>query len=225
MLGECCSCVFVFTSQETHETVITHLRLSWHGPLTKFYRDHSTVTLQNGTVNVDKERGTVTPVLTSYLDDPIRQENSPPVTVTLHKTDHSGNLYSSNLPLRDRTNDRLQPTGETALPTSQLETATKQLPSAVKNISPLTSVHDAPFGASWKTISYCSQDRNKSGSKSSLSGQGCYLSKFSPTGNIVGLAINHREALDTQVLFMSPLVETGLSSAVYQPKFGRKLGR
>lgn len=228
MLGECCSCVFVFTSQETHETVITHLRLNWHGPLAKFYRDHSTVALQNGTVNMDKERGTVTPVLTSYLDDPFRKENSPHVTATLHKTDNetpSGNLYSSNLPLRDRTNDRLQPTGQTALPTAQLETATKQLPSAVKNISPLTSVHDAPFSASWKTTSYCSQDRNKSGSMSSLSGQGCYLSKFSPTGNIVALAVNHREALDTQVLFMSPLVETGLSSAVYQPKFGRKLGR
>ena len=225
MLGECCSCVFVFTSQETHETVITHLRLNWHGPLAKFYRDHSTVTLQNGMVNMDKERGTVTPVLTSYLDDPIWKENSPHVTVTLHKTDHSGNLYSSNLALRDRTNDPLQPTGQTALSTPRLETATKQLPSAVKNISPLTSVHDAPFSNSWKTISYCSQDHNKSGSKSSLSGQGCYLSRFSPTGNIVALAINHREALDTQVLFMSPLVETGLSSAVYQPKFDRKLGR
>ena len=228
MFGECCSCVFVFTSQETHETVITHLQLNWHGPLAKFYRDHSTITLQNGTVNMGKERGTITPVLMSYLDDPIQQEDSPRVALMLHKTDNEtspGNLHSSNLPLRDRTNDPLQPTTQTALPTSQLEFGTKQLPATVKNASPLTSVHDAPFGASWKTISYCSHDHNKSGSKSSLSGQGCYLSKFSPAGNVVALAINHREALDTQVLFMSPLVETGLSSAVYQPKFGRKLGR
>ena len=179
-------------------------------------------------VNMGKEWGTITPVLMSYLDDPIQQEDSPRVALTLHKTDNetsSGNLHSSNLPLRDRTNDPLQPTTQTALPTSQLEFGTKQLPATVKNASPLTSVHDAPFSASWKTISYCSQDHNKSGSKSSLSGQGCYLSKFSPAGNVVALAINHREALDTQVLFMSPLVETGLSSAVYQPKFGRKLGR
>ena len=210
------------------ETVITHLRLNWNGPLVKFYRDHSNVTLQNGAMNMGNERGTITPMLTSYLDNPIQRENLPHVTSTLHKTENktpSGNLHSSNLPLRDRTNDPLQPTGQTALPTSPLEFGTKQHLLTVKNTSPFTSFHDAPFDAIWKTMSYCSQDCNKSGSKSSLSGRGCYLSKFSPTGNIVGLAINHEEALDTQVLFVSPLVETGLSSAIYQPKFRRKLGR
>jgi len=210
------------------ETVITHLRLNWNGPLVKFYRDHSNVTLQNGAMNMGNERGTITPMLTSYLDNPIQRENLPHATSTLHKTENktpSGNLHSSNLPLRDRTNDPLQPTGQTALPTSPLEFGTKQHLLTVKNTSPFTSFHDAPFDAIWKTMSYCSQDCNKSGSKSSLSGRGCYLSKFSPTGNIVGLAINHEEALDTQVLFVSPLVETGLSSAIYQPKFRRKLGR
>ena len=210
------------------ETVITHLRLNWNGPLVKFYRDHSNVTLQNGAMNMGNERGTITPVLTSYLDNPIQRENLPHATSTLHKTENktpSGNLHSSNLPLRDRTNDPLQPTGQTALPTSPLEFGTKQHLLTVKNTSPFTSFHDAPFDAIWKTMSYCSQDCNKSGSKSSLSGRGCYLSKFSPTGNIVGLAINHEEAIDTQVLFVSPLVETGLSSAIYQPKFRRKLGR
>lgn len=210
------------------ETVITHLRLNWNGPLVKFYRDHSNVTLQNGAMNMGNERGTITPVLTSYLDNPIQRENLPHATSTLHKTENktpSGNLHSSNLPLRDRTNDPLQPTGQTALPTSPLEFGTKQHLLTVKNTSPFTSFHDAPFDAIWKTMSYCSQDCNKSGSKSSLSGRGCYLSKFSPTGNIVGLAINHEEALDTQVLFVSPLVETGLSNAIYQPKFRRKLGR
>ena len=211
-----------------HETVITHLRLNWNGPLIKFYRDHSNVILQNGAMNVDNEQGTITPVLTSYLDDPIQRENSPHAALTLHKTENktpSGNLHSSNVPLRDRTNDPLQLTGQTALPTSPLEFGTKQHPPTIKNTSPFTSFHDAPFSAIWKTISYCSQDHNKSGSKSSLSGRGCYLSKFSPTGNIVALAINHEEALNTQVLFVSPLVETGLSSPVYQPKFRRKLGR
>ena len=210
------------------ETVITHLRLNWNGPLVKFYRDHSNVTLQNGAMNMGNERGTITPMLTSYLDNTIQRENLPHATSTLHKTENktpSGNLHSSNLPLRDRTNDPLQPTGQTALPTSPLEFGTKQHLLTVKNTSPFTSFHDAPFDAIWKTMSYCSQDCNKSGSKSSLSGRGCYLSKFSPTGNIVGLAINHEEALDTQVLFVSPLVETGLSSAIYQPKFRRKLGR
>ena len=210
------------------ETVITHLRLNWNGPLVKFYRDHSNVTLQNGAMNMGNERGTITPMLTSYLDNPLQRENLPHATSTSHKTENktpSGNLHSSNLPLRDRTNDPLQPTGQTALPTSPLEFGTKQHLLTVKNTSPFTSFHDAPFDAIWKTMSYCSQDCNKSGSKSSLSGRGCYLSKFSPTGNIVGLAINHEEALDTQVLFVSPLVETGLSSAIYQPKFRRKLGR
>ena len=211
-----------------HETVITHLWLNWNGPLVKFYRDHSNVTLQNGAMNMGNERGTITPVLTSYLDNPIQRENLPHATSTLHKTENktpSGNLHSINLPLRDRTNDPLQPTGQTALPTSPLEFGTKQHLLTVKNTSPFTSFHDAPFDAIWKTMSYCSQNFNKSGSKSSLSGRGCYLSKFSPTGNIVSLAINHEEALDTQVLFVSPLVETGLSNAVYQPKFRRKLGR
>ena len=198
---------------------MTHLRLNWHSPLEKFYRDHSTVMSQNGTLSSGGKTGAAIPVR-----GPQQQENSPRATSALDK---AGDVtHSSGIPLRDRTNSPWQEPLRTATlikPSDgdKLEHGVKQFPVVA---SPFTSSCNVPFSTDWKTISFCPPE-NESTSKISLSGRGCYISKFSPTGSVVALAINRREATDTRLLFFSPLVETGLSSPAYQPKVGRKLGR
>lgn len=223
MLGECCSCVFVFTSRETGETVVTHLRLNWHSPLVKFYRDHSTVVSQKEALSssTSGKTGTAVPVQLPELRVLLQQENFPHATSTLDKT--GGVIPSGSLPLRDRTNSPQQEHLQTAASIKSHE-VDKLEHGVKKSPNPVASSCNVPFSEVWKTVSYC-PPTGKNTSKSSPSGRGCYISKFSPTGNIVALAINHREAMDTRLLFFDPLVETGLSNPAHQPKVGRKLGR
>ena len=168
-----------------------------------------------------EKTGTAVPVQLPDLRVLLQQENSPHATSTFDKT--GGVIPCGSLPLRDRTNGPQQECLQTAASVKshevdKLEHGVKKFP------SPVASSCNVPFSAVWKTVSYCPL-MGESTSKSSPSGRGCYISKFSPTGNIVALAINHREAMDTRLLFFDPLVETGLSNSAYQPKVGKKLGR
>ena len=126
---------------------------------------------------------------------------------------------STKRPLKDTTN--VQTTDPYGFVSSQHSTTktTEQLGTTTGTGNGCS----APFQVLWKTIS-CSPENGTSSDPPPF-GKSCYVSKFSPTGNIMALAINRRSAADTQVLFYSPLTDNGLSSPVYQTQDDRKSGR
>ena len=253
VLGECCSCVFAFSSREAiSQTLITHLLIRWNGAAEQFYAARS------NTVTADPSCGESTAgrIIPLSVDDmpaktPILlQENA--IASTKDPTLSGKSLQPSQRgsgshdePLRDRTNvleDRETAACEQA-PDSltrshhgheyRQELQPRQAPTDVSNSggseepceAPNRGVIDTPsFQALWRTGTCCVEGKDAD-QCSSLTGKGTYVSKFSPTGNVVALAMNRELAADTRVLFLSPLTECGLASPVYQFRDKEKAGR
>ena len=95
----------------------------------------------------------------------------------------------------------------------------------------LTPEHQ-PFQTSWSTVFYTPDNNddhqtpiNSHSTHPPLAKRGCYVVKLSPTGCIAALVVNRKEALNTAVVFFSPLVNASMSTPLYLSKAKEKTGR
>lgn len=210
MFGESCSCLFVFTSCDSHRTTITHLLISWSSPTAQFYSTHS-----------------------SHIINTARTVPFPFTALDSETSTGSGNLSKDS----NKNGDLVRPEkGKTPLNDATNSQARSQIQKEDRK-RPIPSQFDAsvkpkdqPFQTSWSTVFYSSTDPVEVGTSSNslssrLTRRGCYVCRLSPTCGITALAINKREASDCSVVFFSPLTDTGLSSPLYPPKKRDKSGR
>ena len=259
MLGECCSCVFAFTSREApRQTLITHLLIRWNSAIEQFYAAHSNIATEDPS-HGEPTAGRVIPLSVDgapVISPPILlQENATGSSIMKDAVRGGKNLQPSQRgpgshdePLRDRTNvleDREAIVCEQSpaspgpvIPSPhgheyQEEPQTAQVPTSAPNSGDSEEPRKAtnrdvtdtlPFQTFWRSGT-CRAEGKDVSQRSSLTGRGSYVSKFSPTGNIMALAMNKELAADTQVLFLSPLTECGLACPVYQFRDKEKAGR
>ena len=253
VLGECCSCVFVFTSREAaQQTLITHLLIQWNNPVEQFYAAHSKIFPEDSCYG-ESTTGRIIPLSldgSSAKSSILLQENTiSGIKDTPISGKHASSLRqhqrgpdSRDEPLRDRVNvleteqvpdspgpeiesshshkfEEEPQTGQAPASTTDSGSGHSKEPRKVSS----RDITDTPFQVIWRTITCCAEGKDIQ--HSSLTGRGSYVSKFSPTGNIMALAVNRNLAADTRVLFFSPLTECGLSSPVYQFRDKEKSGR
>ena len=239
ILGECCTCVFVFTDHSTGETVITSLFINWPSPSLKFYsrftnkRDsepqysgllgYPFVTSPQGKQDKDKDSENRRHV--RFKEDVVRGQSSED-----NKREHNGRVMS--VPLQDRTNTSV--THSTKQPSSIL----------TKSDTPHTyfdqlSSQDplSPFETSWSTVrrhvtsthhtplTSSISAHSTSTHHTTLTGRGSYVCRLSPSCSVGALAINCPEAGDTEVVFFSPLVRAELGVQVYPREIQGLSGR
>ena len=213
VFGECCSCLFIFTSRDNHNTTITHLLVSWSSPTSQFYSAHipSSINHQSFPFQVtDSETSTTE----SKVDDARVQKSCEVAngdqTIPTNSR-QAGALNDSHVMNQERKGYR------------------KRLNST--QFDAFVTPEGQPFQTSWNTVFYAPTDPIKDDRTTPLSHsapptrRGCYVCRLSPTGTIAALAINRKEACDTSVVFFSPLADTGLPSPVYLSKTKEKSGR
>lgn len=205
---------------------MTHLLIRWGNPVEQFYCTHSSA----GKVVTPGSSGVVllqlsrtAPRETSNL---LGGENAQPEDVK--KGDQKRKvLWSSEIshPLRETTNlsenqslsrEPFQPLPSTVLSVNSSLIVPEQ-------VSSDCSGSDAPFMTQWNSKS-CSQDDGNTELSSQI-GKGSYVAKFSPTGDVLALAINQNCTSDSQVLFCSLITDGGVSSPIYRNTSVKKSGR
>ena len=220
----------MFTSRESHHhvTTITHLLINWPNLAVQFYSNHThqPETAQHafpfgahsyqGLIGPDPpplfvtQQENLSTSNVSTKDTALQTEGSKGQSSSDNDGHRSNNGYAppisdrtNVLPLRDRTNLGEHSNGHFLAKPSRKQTHF----SALLDSPP-------PFQASWSTLSHSPTSENRV-SSSTHTGRGSYVCKISPSGSVVALCVNEREACDTHMMFFSPLVNIGVMNPVY----------
>jgi len=191
VIGDCCTCLFVFTNHSTSETVITHLLINW-----------ATVAMQSYNHWVPNSNLISYPFRSTYNSEAAYARS----TSTTDGAKSSGKTAPLDLsaPLQDVTNTSID-AGQ-SLTVEPIRTHFDQLSSQSSS---------TPFETSWSTHTRRTQAQIPGSYSAPLSGRGCYVCRLSPTGALAAMAINCPKASDTEVMFVSTIEKTELTVQVY----------
>ena len=228
------------------QTTITHLLISWPFPTSLFYsslspssplhnnqafpfstavdsetssesRNEDRHVLKSGDVE-ERSQNTGNLPLNDKSGDEDRH-----VVLKSEDSKERGRNNSGKVPLSDVTNSNLTNSSDhSKCHNMKKEQQAQHHP--FKFDAFMTPEHQ-PFQTSWSTVFYTPDNRVENSSCAPLTKRGSYVCRLSPTGSIAALALNRKEALNTAVVFFSPLVDAAMSTPLYLSKAKEKTGR
>lgn len=218
MLEEIFVCGIIFNNRSSSETTITHLLVNWPSSTANFYTRRTSqsdlalkyafsVHLLQDEGQDTASRAAETEGIKGQSKNQSRKLDSPVPQQVENPTHSDGHFQLPDPPEHD------SKTGTTAA--AQVLDCSGDVPSqfgAMWSDPP-------PFNVSWGSVS-CQSHLGPA-----HNGRGTYVYRLSPSGDVSALAVNERKAMNTRVLFFSPLTPGELSHSIYSPQEGGLNGR